>query len=535
MRPFGASGAFRTPTQADGLRRVAVRSAGLTVLSQSVSLAVQTIAIVVLARLLTPADFGVVAMVTTFSLLLVSFEQTGFPEAVLRLDEINHFLASNLFWINVGAGLLLTIGFAAAGSLLARFYGDPRVAHVALGASLTIFIASTSVLHLALLKRAMRFSSVSANDIVACTVSVTVSIFLGWAGWGYWALVAGAVAHPLATSIGAWTLCRWVPGCPRRVAGTASAVRFAIRVNGRGNLGYFTTNMDNLLVGWRFGSGALGVYKKAYELFVMPSNQLMSVSPVAVSTLSRLNRDTAQYMRYLLGGLSVLALVAMGVGANLTLVGKDLVRVVLGPGWEATGRIFTCFGPGIGVMLIYRTQGMIHLSIGTASRLFRWAIIDFTVTGLLFLLALPWGPAGIAVAWTASYWILTIPGFWYAGRPIHLGIRPVFGAVWKYLVASLLAGCACAVIVRGIPSLVAASGSLGALARIVTTSMLFGVLYIGGVILLHRGCVPLYQFAGLLREMAPRGRFSRPSPLSAAACTCDASVVLTPTPTGGAT
>src|SRR6266436_9273970 len=153
MKPFDERGAFCVVTDHDGLRRVAVRGAGVTALSQSLAFAIQMIATVILARLLTPADFGLLAMVSTFSLLLANFGPIGFTEAVLQREEIDHALASNLFWINLSLGLLLTIGFAAAGPLLARFYGDPRVARVALVMSLTIFLTSLSVQHLALLKR----------------------------------------------------------------------------------------------------------------------------------------------------------------------------------------------------------------------------------------------------------------------------------------------------------------------------------------------------------------------------------------------
>jgi O-antigen/teichoic acid export membrane protein len=534
LKPFDASGVFRSPGEGGGLRRLAVRGAGVTVLAQGVGFVTQMVATVVLARLLMPSDFGVVTMVTTFSVLLVSCGQIGFPDAVVQRDEMDHFLASNLFWINLGLGLVLTIGFAAAGSLLARFYGDPRVARVAVGVSLTIFITSTSVLHLALLKRAMRFSAVSGNDIVARAISVTVSVLLAWSGWGYWALVGGVIAQPLAMSIGAWILCRWVPNLPRRTDGTGSIIRFARNVFARWSVGYFSQNADNLLVGWRFGPSSLGFYKKAYDLFVLPFS-LLSVYPVAVSTLSRLNRDRVQYRRYFLGGLSILALVGMGLGADLSLVGKDLVRLILGPKWDMAGRIFVFFGPGIGAMLIYSAHGMIHLSIGTTVRYFRWGIIEVTVTCLMFFLGLPWGPMGIALAWTASYWLLTIPAFWYAGRPIQLGITPILAAIWKYLLASLVAGCACAWIVPGFRSLVAAPGAVGALARIVTSSLLFAALYIGAVIVLHQGCAPLYQLGRLLQEMAPWKKFSRLSPALPASSASDAGLLLAPTRSGEAT
>jgi O-antigen/teichoic acid export membrane protein len=268
--------------------------------------------------------------------------------------------------------------------------------------------------------------------------------------------------------------------------------------------------MDNLLVGWRFNAQTLGFYKKAYDLFALSASQLVSpLTVVAVSALSRLNRYSVEYKRYLVKALAVTAFVGMGVGACLTLVGGDVIRLVLGPGWEASGRIFTFFGAGIGVMLLYGTHGWIHLSIGRADRWFRWGIIEFVFTGLLFLLALRWGPVGMAVAWTASFWILTIPAFWYAGKPINLGVGIIIEAVWRYLLASLLAGGTAALILRGLPTLLAAPGAVGAALRIGVTSALFGILYLGSVILLYWGCTPLYQLAGLVREMAPWRRFSK--------------------------
>ena len=498
------------------MRQLATRGAGATLLSGGVGLAVQMIATVVLARLLTPVDFGVVAMVTTFSLLLTNFGLNGFTESVLQHEDINHFLASNLFWINLGTGLLLAIGFGAAGSILARFYNDPRVAHVAVGMSVTIFLSSLSVLHLALLKRAMRFSALSANDLCARTISVALSIVLGWAGWGYWALVAGCVVLPLSASVGAWALCPWVPGLPRRADGTGSMVRFAISVYGRFAVNYSTRNMDNLLVGWRFSAFSLGFYKKAYDLFALPATQLVgNISVVAISALSRLRGDQVEYRRYFLGALSVLAFLGMGMSGVLTLVGKDLIRVLLGPKWDVSGRIFTLFAPGIGAMLIYATHGWIHLSIGRADRWLRWGIVEVTVTGLLFLLALPWGPAGIAVAWAVSFWILTIPAFWYAGKPIGFRIGPVVASVWRYILASLVAGLVSAAIIEGVPSLVATSGSIGSFAQMVVVSFLFGILYVGVVILLHGGYAPIHKVLKLLQEMVPwEWRLSSPVPAS---------------------
>jgi O-antigen/teichoic acid export membrane protein len=517
MRPFDASGAFRPsiPESGHGLRKAAVRSAGVTLLSGGVGLVIQVAAITVLARLLTPADFGLVTMVTTFSLLFVNFGLNGITEAIIQREEIDHALASNLFWINVGGSLLLTIGFAGAGSLLARLYRDPRITGVTEALALTIFLTGLSVLHLALLKRDMRFKVVSGNDMLARAVAVVVSILLGWAGWGYWALVAGAVALPASTCIGAWVLCWWLPGLPRRAPGTGPMVRFAISTYGRFTTGYFTNNLDNFLVGWRLGATPLGFYKKAYDLFVLPSGQLSTgMTIVAVSALSRLQRDLAQYKRYFLSALGVMAFVGMGLSGDLTLVGKDLILVLLGPKWGESGRIFTLFGPGIGFMLLYCTHIWIHLSIGRADRWFRWGLVDLVVTTVFLFVGLHWHAEGIAVAWVASYWIITLPALWYAGQPIQLGISSVIAVIWKYVLASLVAGYATLLIAHAVPSLGAGSGSPWAFGRLAAVSTLFVSLYLGAVIALHRGCAPLYQLGRLFLEMASRGK--QPTPESEA-------------------
>ena len=161
-----------------------------------------------------------------------------------------------------------------------------------------------------------------------------------------------------------------------------------------------------------------------------------------MSTLSRVSGNREQFQRYFLRAIAVLALVGMGIGADFALVGKDLIRFLLGPGWDEAGRIFALFGPGIGVMLLYNTHGWVHLSIGRPERWFRWGLMEFVCTASLFLLALHWGPSGIALAWTVSYFLLMFPGFWYAGKPIGLGIGPVFAVIWKFFAASVGAGVA---------------------------------------------------------------------------------------------
>lgn len=513
MTPFDTSGAFYPRTGGHELRRLAVRGAAATVSASGLALAAQVISTVVLARLLTPADFGVVAMATTFSLFVVCFGLNGFTEAIIQFEEVDHYTTSNLFWFNLGAGLVLAISFAVAGSLLADFYQNPLVASVAIGLSPGIFIAAASVIHLALLKRAMRFTGTSTNDVMGRAVNTVVAILLALRGWGYWALVAGIIGQQLSVTIGAWWLCRWSPSLPRRTGRTSAMIRFAAKVYGQFGVRYCTQNLDNLLVGWRFNAVALGFYKKAYDLFVLSASQLTSpLHNVAQAALSRLNQDPARFRRYLANSVGIIALVGMAASGDLTLVGEDTVRLVLGPKWLESGRIFELFGPGIGAMLLCQTVGWIHISIGKPGRLFRWALVEITVTASLFVVALPRGPAGIAAAWSLSYWLLLIPAFWYAGLPIGFRITSFIGAVWRYPAASLVAALATTSIVRafGLPTV--STTVAAALERVCVISAVFLTLYICVVIIAHRGCAPLRQLVGLLLELAPASRSSALQP-----------------------
>jgi O-antigen/teichoic acid export membrane protein len=506
LRPFNHAEEFQTLGENAKLSTLAVRNAGITIFAQGCIFAIQLVGTLILARMLTPADFGLVTMVTTFSLLLSSFGLAGFTEAVLHTEKITHSLASNLFWINMTGGLILSVAFGSAGSLLARFYGDPRITNASIGFSVVIFFSITPVIHLSLLKRAMRFGAISVNDIIGRATSLLTAIWCAHLGWGYWALVAGIVVQPLVVCVGVWILCPWLPSLPRQAQGTWEMIRYAIHVYGRYSLNYCAGNMDNLLVGWRFGASALGFYKKAFDLFVLPSSQLLSpILAVVVTTLSRKQKDLDDYKRYFLKGLSIITFVGMAVSADLTLIGRDVVRLLLGYKWGEAGRIFTYFAPGIGLMLMYQTNGWIHLSLGTTGRFLRWTVVELSVTGMLFFLALRWGPVGIAGAWTASFCVLAIPAFWYAGKPIKLSLTSVFTAIWRYVLAALIAGYSCAAIVarmRWLP-LIAPYGLAGVITRIATNSAIFIVLYLIAAMVLFGGAEPLGQFVRLLPNLIP--------------------------------
>jgi len=509
LKPFDANGAFAptVPRGGTALRSLAVRGAGMNIFSGAMGIAIQMVATVVLARLLLPRDFGLMAMVVTISLLLTNATPNGFIDSILQRKDIDEALATNLFWINSGIGLFLALVFAAAAPLVARFYHEPAVAPITVALAVTILFSAAPCIHASLLRKAMRFPALARNDLVARAVSVVVSIALGIAGWGYWALVIGQCALWLSTCIGVWILCPWMPGAPRRRAGTRAALGFAGHISLRYSVNYFVRNFDNLLVGWRFGANPLGYYKKAYDLFAMSMTQIVSLNAnVAVSALSRVREDRPQFLRYLMGAVGMLAFLGMGIAGDFTLIGKDIIRLLLGPNWGTAGWIFTFFAPAIGIMMVNGVHGWIHVSLGHADRWVRWGIFEWVVTCSLFFAGLPWGPQGIAVAWCVSFWVLTLPAIWYAGRPIGLGVGPVIAVIWRYIAAAVASAVSSYLLLGELKVLRAAAGAGGAALRIACVTGMFGGLYLLAVVILHRGPAPLRTAAKLVKDL--RGRKS---------------------------
>jgi PST family polysaccharide transporter len=488
-----------TPVATREVRRLAVQGVGATTLFQVLGVASQMAATVVLARLLRPEDFGVVTMVTTFSLLLLNAAGNGLTEAVLQRERLDHPLASNIFWLAVATGSVCSVLLVAAGPFIAWLFGEPRVTLVAAALSPSIFLTSLGVLHQALLMRVLRFRHVYSIAAVGRLSSIVVAVILAWNGWGYWALVAGPVAQAFCESAALWTLCRWTPGPPRTLAETWAMARFALHVYGRFSFNYLARNIDNALVGWRFDAQVLGYYKKAFDLFAF-SSFFASFSSVAVSALSRFRRDAAQYRKYVLNIISMAAFLGVGTGAVLCLAGKDLIRLILGAGWDPAGEVFVYFAPGVAATFVYGVHGWIHLSSGTPDKWFRWGVVEFLVTFASFLVGLHWGAVGVAAASSAAATLLVLPGLWYAGRSVRLGIGELGDALWRYVLAGLLAVASTMVLAGQAPELIAGPPWLTIAARMAANSITFAVVYVVAVVAICRSVEPVRQVLTLVME-----------------------------------
>ena len=486
------------------LRLKALQGASATVIAQISNFTISTLGTILLARLLSPDDFGLIAMVLIFSLVLQNFGTNGFTELIIQRPDISHRQVSTLFWINVIVNFILSLLLFAASPLLAWFYREPRLIGIISVISTSILFSALSTPHLALLQRNMQFHKTAMNTILASLLSVGVAVLLALYGWGYWALAVRWVLLPLITTIGAWLFCRWRPGLPAKEVGIKSMLKFSLSTYGNFVVDYFGRNIDHLLLGKYYGSRSLGFYDRAYQLSNMLPNQLVHpISNIAVATLSRVSDHPEKFHRSYLEVVSLLAFVGMPVAAILTLVGGDLILFLLGSQWAAAGPLMAIFGVSLGVKLIYFTHGWLHLSLGTPDRWLRWSLLSLTFTVVCFLVGLPFGMVGLTVAYSISFYFLIGPGLSYAGQPIRLTFTKIFSVIWKSFLASLAAGSACGFLLYSHFFLGTEFAGLPVWLRIILSTTLILVLYLLAISMLHRNTKPIEHFFRALREMIP--------------------------------
>lgn len=488
-----------------------MRGAGASLFASLLSFLIHFLGTIVLTRLLTPIDFGLITMVTAFSLLLQNFGVNGFTEAVIQKEDLDHRTMSTLFWINAFGSGVLTIVFASMAPLLVWFYDEPQLYLITIAIAASIISAGMATMHMALLRRNMRFTLISWIDVSARSISVLAAIMLAWAGFGYWALVANTVVWPLFIAVSGWLFCSWRPMYPTRNTGAMPMCRFALHTYGNFVLNYFSRNIDKLLVGWRYGAQPLGFYKKAYDLFVLPAGQLIGpLNNVALATLSRVREEPERYRRYYLDAVSMIAFIGMPVSAALTLTGVDTTLFVLGPQWTKAGEVFCYFGASIGIMLIYGTQGWLHLSLGRPDRWVLWSVFECIVTALFFLAGLQFGIEGVAIGYTVSFYVLAWPCLSFAGRPINLSFQLIIAVTWRYAISALMAGLVSYSILYQFGAIAAIFSHLSLFLRILVASTLCFALYTVAIVLTYQSLKPIRQFFAIILQMLPEKRSATP-------------------------
>jgi O-antigen/teichoic acid export membrane protein len=421
------------------LKRRSVRGGAITFSSQGCTFALQTASTVVLARLLTPADFGLIAMVTAVIGFLRLFSHLGLSMATVQKAEITRDQVSTLFWINTAFGAMVALLVVSCAPLVAWFYGDPRLAPVTMVLGSAFILGGMTVQHAAMLNRNMRFLAIGVVEVISTATGIAAAIIAGLAGAGYWSLVFLPLVTAATSMLGTWIAFPWIPGRPKRGVGTRSMLRFGGNITAFNTVNYFARNADNILIGKFLGSTALGFYSKAYGLLMLPISQVRApLFRVAIPTLSRLQSDPERYRSYYVKMLQILAFITFPMVMFLGGFADEIILLVLGPQWTPAAPIFTILAFAAFLQPVDSTSGIVMTTRGLTTRYFRLGSTVAVVLVASFVIGLPWGVTGVALSYTIANYLLHVPCLYWAFHGTPIRMRDFFGALLVPLCAAVI-------------------------------------------------------------------------------------------------
>ena len=394
---------------------------------------------VVLARLLTPADFGLVGMASVVIGFVSLFRDLGTSAAVIQSRQTTDELLSSVFWVNVAFGGLSTIVIASAAPLAARYFHEPRVTALLRVLSLSFVIAGCSILQKAIFERKLMFRATAGAEIAGVTAGAAAGIVLALRGAGAWALVAQSLTSVTISSTLLWYLSNWRPKLLfhwpeiKRVSG------YSLNLTGFTIVNYFARNADYLLIGRFLGATQLGIYTLAYRIMLYPLQSISTVvSRVMFPVCSQLRDDDARFRAAYLRTVAMIALATFPMMLGIYSVARPLVLTIFGAKWVSVIPLIAILTP-VGLMQsITTTVGTIYQAKGRARTFFAWGVVSSLLIVVGFLAGLRWGVLGIAKSYAIVMLVLVIPCFVIPFRFIELKLKAFAAVLVRPLVASLM-------------------------------------------------------------------------------------------------
>ncbi|HEY1206208.1 MAG: MOP flippase family protein [Bryobacteraceae bacterium] len=415
-----------------------LRNVSWTGTGQVVRQGLQFLVVTVLARLLAPADFGLLALATVFTGFAAMFSDFGMSAAVIYRQDASSAELDFAFWLNIAVGMLLTSVCIAVAPVIGTFYGDPRVIPLVRAVALTFAIGSIETLPQCLLQKAFRFRALTLVDCSAATLAGAVAVLMALHGFGVWSLVAQVLATTAVSVTLKWILVSWRPGLRFHWRDGTALWRFGTNLLGFNAVNYWCRNGDNLLIGRFCGAAELGLYSRAYSLMLLPVTQVQGVlSSVMFPTLAALRDSKEAFRRTYLMACQSISLVAFPVMLGMLVEADDLIHVLWGPRWTGVVpiiRVLSIAGLGNAVAT---TVGWIYTATGRTNLMFRWSLVTAPVMLGSFAFGLRWGAYGVAVAYVAVFYpILWYPTWTIALRLIDLPFSLAMRNLLKPLAAS---------------------------------------------------------------------------------------------------
>ncbi len=399
------------------LERRSVQGVALSLCAQGMRFLLQFLSQILLARLLIPADFGLVAMAVPVLTLAQTIGELGLAQAVIQRATLTKADMSLLFWL----GILINVGLAVlmltTAPMVALFYGQPRLTAVLAVFAGMLVLNGIAAQHMAIMARQMRFARMAVIDVACLLAAVAAGISSALAGLGYWSLVVMQVSNIAVIALLASILSGWRPSLPARASGVRSMLAFGAHLTGYNLVTYAGSNLDSVLIGAMSGSVGLGFYDRSMKLIVTPLWQLsMPLARVATGLLSRLQTVPADYRRAYLAMLrGLLVATAPGFACGALMAGT-LVPAVLGPQWVDAAPVvaWLCASAilvpfGVSAFWLFVSQARVQAQL-------RWACIRTGLSLAALVIGLHWGIIGVAAAYAVTSPLVQGSMVWGATR-----------------------------------------------------------------------------------------------------------------------
>ncbi len=434
--------AMATDHLENSLGRRTINGGGLLLGAHIIKMFIQFGSLAVLGRLLSPDDFGLMAMCWAVLGFVSMFADLGLGTATIQKKEIDQNATSVLFFAGIGVGLVVTIVIAALSPVAAAMFHDDRLLLAIPAMALTIPINMVSTQHYALLSRTMRWTDLQIAAICSQVFAAAVAVFLAiFASAGYWALIAQAWASAIMYSAYLIVRCDWRPSIPKNWFGANSSVKLGLNLTGFTFLNYFHRQLDNVLIGSRWGTVELGHYARAYALLLIPINFVNGpFGNTLEPALSRLQDKPQQWRRAYLDGLAAVVLIGGAITTVLFGGAAPVIATVYGPDWEATISIFGILSFSMLFGAPMSSTGWIYISLGRTDLMLRWAMIATPAYVLGFLIGLPFGAVGVATGYSITVALLFVPCFMFAVRHTPVSVIDVLNIVWPISACSAAIG-----------------------------------------------------------------------------------------------
>jgi len=456
----------------------------VTLTGQGGRIFLQFLGVVILARLLSPRDYGLIAIVVVIIGVGEIFRDFGLSSAAVRSPELTKEQSSNLFWINAGIGLVLGAALFAVAGPLAAASGQPKVYAITHALSTVLVLNGLTTQFRALLLRGLRFRWLASTDVLASAVALGAAIVTALLGWGYWALVTQQIVQALMSLAGAILGTRWIPGRLRGDVSVRSFLHFGANLVLTQLINYGTSNVDTAVVGFAHGATPLGLYNRAYQLVVSPLNQIQSpITSVAIPILAKIQDDQARFSAYVVRGQLALGYpITLGLGVVVA-AAQPITELLLGAQWDAAVPLLQLFAIA-GIARTLASVGYwVYVVRGLSGALFRYTLVTGSIRVVCVLAGSHWGVVGVATGMAIAPWVAWPISLLWLSRATTIPTRQLYAGALRIVSVGLLTVGAASVVMLLLPT-------LPALVSIAVTCLVFaGVVAILYAVPIIRGDV----------------------------------------------